>query len=85
MTNATSQARTWLTFYDYNKEEIPTLQAAYEMLFESYDTMTQALNQLGDGLVLRTATVSHNFVLLPGSTNQGKILLLHHCFTVLSG
>jgi hypothetical protein len=82
MANTTSQVETWSSFYECNKEEIPTLQAAYEITFANYDTMTQALNQLGDELVLRTATLPHNFVILPGPTNQGKILLLHHCLTV---
>jgi hypothetical protein len=82
MANTASQVETWSSFYDSNKEEIPTLQAAYEMSFKTYDTMTQALNQLGEELVVRMATLPHNFVLLPGSSNQGKILLLHHCFTV---
>jgi hypothetical protein len=82
MANTTSQVETWSSFYNNNKEEIPTLQAAYEMSFENHDTMTQALNQLGDGLVLRTATLPHNFVLLPGSSAQGKVFLLHRCFTV---
>jgi hypothetical protein len=44
--------------------------------------MTQALNQLGDKLVLQTATLPHNFLLLPGSSAHGKVLLLHHYFTV---
>jgi hypothetical protein len=44
--------------------------------------MTQALNQLKDELVLRTATLPRNFILLGRSTNQGKILLLHQCFMV---
>jgi hypothetical protein len=82
MANTTSQVETWSSFYNNNKEEIPTLQAAYEMSFKNHDTMTQALNQLGDELVLRTATLPHNFVLLPGSSTQGKVLLLHHWFTV---
>jgi hypothetical protein len=82
MANTTSQVETWSSFYECNKEEIPTLQAAYEITFANYDTMTQALNQLGDELVLRTATLPHNFVILPGPTNQGKILLLHPCFAV---
>ena len=73
MANTTSQVETWSSFYDSNKEEIPTLQAAYEMSFETYDTMTQALNQLGDELVVRMATLPHNVVLLPGSSNQGNI------------
>ncbi len=62
MATTTSQVETWSAFYNSNKEEIPTLQAAYEMSFEHYDTMTQALNQLGDELVLRTATLPHNFM-----------------------
>ena len=82
MANTTSQVETWSSFYINNKEAIPTLQASYDMSFEDYDTMTQALNQLGDELVLRMATLPHNFILLPGSSTQGKILLLHHCFTV---
>jgi hypothetical protein len=82
MANTASQVETWSSFYNNNKEEIPILQAAYEMSFENHDTMTQALNQLGNELVLRTATLPHNFVLLPGSSTQGKVLLLHHCFTV---
>jgi hypothetical protein len=83
MANTTSQeVETWSSFYINNKEEIPTLQASYDMSFEDYATMTQALNQLGDELVLRMATLPHNFILLPGSSTQGKILLLHHCFTV---
>ncbi len=62
MANTTYQVETWSSFYNNNnnnnnKEEIPTLQAAYEMSFENHDTMTQALNQLGDELVLRTATL----------------------------
>jgi hypothetical protein len=82
MANTTSQVETWSSFYRHKKEEIPTLQACSDMSFEDYDTMTQALNQLGDKLVLRMATLPHNFILLPGSSTQGKILLLHHCFTV---
>ncbi len=65
MANTTSQVKTWSSFYDSNKEETPTLQAAYKMLFETYNTMIQALNKLGDELVLRMATLPHNFVLLP--------------------
>jgi hypothetical protein len=78
MANTTSQVETWSSFYNNNKEEIPTLQAAYEMSIENHDTMTQALNRLGDELVLRTTTLPHNFILLPGSSTQGKVLLLHH-------
>jgi hypothetical protein len=82
MANTTSQVEIWSSFYINKKEEIPTLQACNDMSFEDYDTMTQALNQLEDKLVLRMATLPHNFILLPGSSTQGKILLLHQCFTV---
>ena len=82
MANTTSQVETWSSFYTNKNEEIPTLQACFDMSFENYDTMTHALNQLGDKLVLRMVTLPHNFILLPGSSTQGKILLLHHCFTV---
>jgi hypothetical protein len=82
MAATASQVKTWSAFYHSNRQRIPTLQAKYEMTFANYNDMTQALGQIGDELVLRMATPPHNFIILPGSTVQGKILLLHHCFTV---
>jgi hypothetical protein len=53
------------------------------MMFANYNDMTHTLNQIGDELVLIMATLPHNFIILPGSTVQGKILLLlDHCFIV---
>jgi hypothetical protein len=85
MATATSKVEIWMAFYDSNRDQIPTPPPKQLMRWCSpnYNKITQDLDQLGDELVVRMATLALNFIILPGFTVQGKILLLiHHCFAV---
>jgi hypothetical protein len=77
-----NKTRSWTEYYDQESENISMLQLMKNKDLKHFDLMTQGLTNDPAALVGATLTYPYNWMLIAGTTAQGKVNILHHAFSV---